>query len=123
MDTPDESKVKWRTERTLTTTSFAVLSVLSLRDHSTYDLIRQMRLTMHYMWPRAESNVYAEPPRLVEAGLATAREEWSGQRRRTIYSITVPAGPRSPPGSPPERPAALRERGAREGALRGERHP
>ena len=65
-----------------------MLSVLSLRDHSTYDLIRQMRLTMHYMWPRAESNVYAEPPRLVEAGLATAREEWSGQRRRTIYSIT-----------------------------------
>jgi DNA-binding PadR family transcriptional regulator len=85
MHTPIESKSQ---ERTLTTTSFAVLSVLSLRDHSTYDLIRQMRLTMHYMWPRAESNVYAEPRRLVEAGLATARTEWNGQRRRTIYSIT-----------------------------------
>jgi DNA-binding PadR family transcriptional regulator len=47
-----------------------------------------MRLSMHYMWPRAESNVYAEPRRLVEAGLAEAREEWNGQRRRTIYSIT-----------------------------------
>ena len=85
MNTPIESKSQ---ERTLTTTSFAVLSVLSLRDHSTYDLIRQMRLSMHYMWPRAESNVYAEPRRLVEAGLAAAREEWNGQRRRTIYSIT-----------------------------------
>jgi DNA-binding PadR family transcriptional regulator len=85
MHTPNESKSQ---ERTLTTTSFAVLAVLSLRDHSTYDLIRQMRLTMHYMWPRAESNVYAEPRRLVAAGLATAREEWKGQRRRTIYSIT-----------------------------------
>jgi PadR family transcriptional regulator, regulatory protein AphA len=85
MDTPVGSKSQ---ERTLTTTSFAVLSVLSLRDHSTYDLIRQMRTSMHYMWPRAESNVYAEPRRLVEAGLATAREEWNGQRRRTIYSIT-----------------------------------
>ena len=85
MDTPVESKSQGRA---LTTTSFAVLAVLSLRDHSTYDLIRQMRLSMHYMWPRAESNVYAEPRRLVEAGLATAREEWNGQRRRTVYSIT-----------------------------------
>ena len=85
MDTPVESKSQ---ERALTTTSFAVLAVLSLRDHSTYDLIRQMRLSMHYMWPRAESNVYAEPRRLVDAGLATEREQWKGQRRRTIYSIT-----------------------------------
>jgi DNA-binding PadR family transcriptional regulator len=85
MNTPDESKSQ---ERTLTTTSFAVLAVLSLRDHPTYDLIRQMRLSMHYMWPRAESNVYAEPRRLVDAGLVAAREEWNGQRRRTVYSIT-----------------------------------
>jgi DNA-binding PadR family transcriptional regulator len=48
-----------------------------------------MRLSMHYMWPRAESNVYAEPKRLVDDGLATAREEWTGSRRRTIYSITA----------------------------------
>ncbi len=93
MDTPIESKSQAANqgpaqERSLTTTSYAVLAVLSLRDHSTYDLIRQMRLSMHYMWPRAESNVYAEPRRLVEAGLATAREEWNGQRRRTIYAIT-----------------------------------
>jgi DNA-binding PadR family transcriptional regulator len=72
----------------LTTTSYAVLSVLSLRPHSTYDITRQMRLSLHYMWPRAESNVYAEPRRLVEAGLASAREEWNGQRRRTMYAIT-----------------------------------
>ena len=85
MNTPIESKSQ---ERALTTTSYAVLSVLSLRDHSTYDLISQMQRSMHYMWPRAESNVYAEPRRLVEAGLATAREEWNGPRRRTVYSIT-----------------------------------
>jgi PadR family transcriptional regulator AphA len=85
MDTPNESKSQ---DRALTTTSYAVLSVLSLRPHSTYDITRQMRLSMHYMWPRAESNVYAEPRRLVDAGLAEAREEWNGQRRRTVYSIT-----------------------------------
>jgi len=88
MNTPDESKSQGRD---LTATSYAVLSVLSLRDHSTYDLIGQMRKSMHYMWPRAESNVYAEPKRLVEAGLAKVREEWNGRRRRTVYSIT-PAG-------------------------------
>jgi PadR family transcriptional regulator AphA len=85
MNTPNESKSQ---DRALTTTSYAVLSVLSLRPHSTYDITRQMRLSMHYLWPRAESNVYAEPRRLVEAGLATAREEWNGQRRRTVYAIT-----------------------------------
>jgi PadR family transcriptional regulator, regulatory protein AphA len=85
MNTPIESK---KQERALTTTSYAVLSVLALGDHSTYELIKQMRYSLHYLWPRAESNVYAEPKRLVSAGLAEAREEWTGERRRTVYSIT-----------------------------------
>jgi PadR family transcriptional regulator, regulatory protein AphA len=85
MNTPVESKSQ---ERALTTTSYGVLSVLAIRDHSTYELTKQMRLSLHYMWPRAESNVYAEPKRLVAAGLAEAREEWRGGRRRTVYSIS-----------------------------------
>ena len=85
MNTPNESKSQ---ERPLTTTSYGVLSILALRDHSTYDLTRQMRISLHYMWPRAESNVYAEPKRLVAAGLARSREEWTGSRRRMVYSIT-----------------------------------
>src|SRR5262245_13078540 len=85
MNTPIESKSQ---ARALTTTSYAVLSVLAIRDHSTYELTKQMRLSLHYMWPRAESNVYAEPKRLVSAGLAEARDEWNGGRRRTIYSVT-----------------------------------
>ena len=85
MNTPIERKSQ---ERELTATSYAVLSLLAIRDHSTYDLTKQMRLSLHYMWPRAESNVYAEPKRLVAAGLASDREEWNGSRRRTMYSIT-----------------------------------
>jgi PadR family transcriptional regulator AphA len=85
MNTPNERKSQ---ERTLTTTSYAVLAVLALRDHSTYELTKQMRYSMHYMWPRAESNMYAEPKRLVAAGLVTSREEWTGERRRTVYAIT-----------------------------------
>jgi PadR family transcriptional regulator, regulatory protein AphA len=85
MNTPVESKSQGRA---LTTTSYGVLSVLAIRDHSTYELTRQMRLSLHFLWPRAESNVYAEPKRLVAAGLAEARTEWNGSRKRTIYSIT-----------------------------------
>jgi DNA-binding PadR family transcriptional regulator len=59
-----------------------------MRDHSTYELAKQMQLSLHYFWPRAESNVYAEPKRLVAAGLARARQEQTGARSRTIYSIT-----------------------------------
>jgi PadR family transcriptional regulator AphA len=85
MNTPIESKNQ---ERPLTTTSYSVLAVLALRDHSTYELTKQMRFSLRYLWPRAESNVYAEPKRLVAAGLAESREEWNGERRRTVYSIT-----------------------------------
>ena len=74
--------------RPLTTTSYAVLGVLAIRPWATYDLAKQLRRSLHYFWPRAESNLYAEPKRLVEAGLADAREEWNGDRKRTVYSIT-----------------------------------
>src|SRR5207247_10361396 len=53
-----------------------------------YELARQRRRNLHYFWPRAESNLYAEPKRLVEGGLAEARSEPVGKRRRTVYSIT-----------------------------------
>jgi DNA-binding PadR family transcriptional regulator len=85
MNTPAESKSQ---ERALTTTSYAVLAVLALRPHSTYELAKQAGLSQHYLWPRAESNVYAEPKRLVAAGLAESRKEATGRRARTVYSIT-----------------------------------
>jgi PadR family transcriptional regulator, regulatory protein AphA len=80
--------------RPLTTSSYAVLGLLAIRPWATYELAKQMRRSLHFFWPRAESNLYAEPKRLVEAGLAEAREEWNGDRKRTVYSITT-AGRRS----------------------------
>jgi PadR family transcriptional regulator, regulatory protein AphA len=80
--------------RSLTTSSYAVLGLLAIRPWATYELAKQMRRSLHFFWPRAESNLYAEPKRLVEAGLAEAREEWNGDRKRTVYSITQ-AGRRS----------------------------
>jgi PadR family transcriptional regulator AphA len=75
--------------RPLTTTSYAILCLLAIRPWSTYELAKQMRRSLHHIWPRAESNVYAEPKRLVEAGLARAEAQTIGKRPRTVYTITA----------------------------------
>jgi DNA-binding PadR family transcriptional regulator len=75
--------------RRLTTTSYAILGLLALRSWSSYELAKQLRRSLSHFWPRAESNIYAEPKRLVAASLAVARHEHSGGRRRTLYSITA----------------------------------
>lgn len=74
--------------RRLTTTSYAILGLLAIRPWSTYELAQQMRRNLHYLWPRAESNIYAEPKRLVEGGFAGVRSRPQGKRPRTVYSIT-----------------------------------
>ncbi|MDP3899153.1 MAG: PadR family transcriptional regulator [Mesorhizobium sp.] len=73
---------------TLTTTSYAILGQLALQPWTMYDLAAQMRRNVTFFFPRAESQVYAEPKRLVERGLATADTEATGKRARTVYSIT-----------------------------------
>jgi PadR family transcriptional regulator, regulatory protein AphA len=80
--------------RQLTTTSYAILCLLAIRPWSTYELAKQMRRSLHHIWPRAESNVYAEPKRLVEARLASAEVQRVGKRTRTLYTIT-PKGRRA----------------------------
>jgi len=74
--------------RSPTTTSYAILGLLAIRPWATYDLAKLMGRSLHFFWPRAESNLYAETKRLVDAGLAEARKEWNGDRKRTVYSIT-----------------------------------
>ena len=73
----------------LTTTSYAMLGLLAIQPWSTYELAKQMRRNFHYFWPRAESNLYAEPLRLVSGGWAKALSRPVGRRRRTVYSITA----------------------------------
>lgn len=73
----------------LTTTSYAILSLLSVQPWSTYELTRQMDRSLGRMWPRAQSKLYEEPKKLVDHGLATARKDAVGRRSRTVYSITA----------------------------------
>lgn len=75
----------------LTTTSYAILGQLALRPWTTYELAAEMRRNLHFFFPRAESQIYEEPKRLVAAGLAKATKELNGRRSRTVYAIT-PAG-------------------------------
>jgi DNA-binding PadR family transcriptional regulator len=74
-----------------TTTSYAILGLLTVRPWTTYELAQQVRRSLNWFWPRAERKLYDEPKRLVASGLATAREEWTGKRRSTVYEVT-PAG-------------------------------
>ncbi len=73
----------------LSPTSYAILGLLAIKPWSTYEITKQMRRALLHVWPRAESNLYKEPQRLVEAGLATARRRLVGRRERTEYAITT----------------------------------
>jgi PadR family transcriptional regulator, regulatory protein AphA len=78
----------------LTTTSYAILGLLSLRSWSTYELAEQMRRALGLFWPRAESGIYREPKKLEALGLARSTTEYVGMRPRSRYAIT-PKGRRA----------------------------
>lgn len=74
---------------TPTTTSYAILCLLAVRDWTAYELSVQMNRSVGDMWPRAASVVYEEPKRLVALGLATATATATGKRSSTTYGITA----------------------------------
>ncbi len=71
------------------TTAYALLGLLSVRPSTAYELAQQVRRGLGWFWPRAERKLYDDPKRLVADGLATATEELTGRRRRTVYTITA----------------------------------
>jgi DNA-binding PadR family transcriptional regulator len=73
----------------LTTTSYAVLGLLSIKPWSSYELTQQMDRSLGRMWPRATSKLYEEPKKLVDRGLARANAGRTGRRTRTVYTITA----------------------------------
>jgi DNA-binding PadR family transcriptional regulator len=71
------------------TTSFAVLGLLSVRPWTTYELAKQVQRSLNWFWPRAERKLYDEPKQLAERGYAVATERFTGKRRSREYSITA----------------------------------
>lgn len=82
-------QVMSRTDDALPTTAYAVLSLLALRSWTGYELTQQAKRSLHFVWPKAESLLYAQPPRLVAAGLARVEVERVGGRSRNRYSISA----------------------------------
>jgi len=72
----------------VTTTSYALLGLLALRPWTTYELAKQVQRSLGWFWSRTERKLYDEPKKLVAAGLATATEQRTGKRPRTVYAIT-----------------------------------
>jgi PadR family transcriptional regulator, regulatory protein AphA len=73
----------------LRTTAYAMLGMLAIRPWTTYELAKQVGRGLGQFWPRARSNLFEEPKRLVAQGFATATEEQVGKRPRTVYTITA----------------------------------
>ncbi|RPI11198.1 MAG: PadR family transcriptional regulator, partial [Actinobacteria bacterium] len=72
-----------------TTTSYALLGLLRIKPWTTYELAKQVQRSLGWFWPRTERKLYDEPKHLVALGLATATEEHTGNRPRTVYKITA----------------------------------
>jgi len=72
----------------LTTTHYALLCLLSAREWTAYELVGQMERSVGAVWPRAQSNLYADLKRLATDGMADAVTEHIGRRPRTTYRIT-----------------------------------
>lgn len=70
----------------LTTTSYVVLGLVAVSPgYSSYDMKREVQLSIGKFSNFPHTSLYTEPARLVEAGLLTAQEEESGRRRRSFF--------------------------------------
>jgi DNA-binding PadR family transcriptional regulator len=76
------------TDTALTITSYAILGQLALRPWSMYEMVKNIGRTLHWFWPRAESQIYAEAKRLSARGLVDTEHAPRGARERTIYRLT-----------------------------------
>ena len=76
---------------TLTTTEYAVLTVLAVETPcvalSGYDLLKIVERTTRYFWKPTKSHLYAVLPRLVERGLATRRAAPSTRARSSTRVV------------------------------------
>lgn len=70
-------------------TGHALLSLIALRPRwSTYELAGQVTRALRFLLPRAESRVYDEARSLARRGLVHAEDDSSGDRPRTVHSLT-----------------------------------
>jgi len=72
----------------LTTTSYAVLSLLDVFGEATpYTLKQALERSIENFWPVPHTTFYDEPARLAKAGFLSESQERGG-RRRKLYALT-----------------------------------
>jgi DNA-binding PadR family transcriptional regulator len=72
----------------LTTTSYAVMSLLDLLGEATpYDLKQVLERSIQNFWPVPHTTFYDEPARLAQGGYLSQRQETTGRRRKR-YALT-----------------------------------
>jgi PadR family transcriptional regulator, regulatory protein AphA len=72
----------------LSTTSYVILGMLSLRPMSGYEIKRVADFSVRHFWTISYGQIYPELKNLVEAGLAEPEDGSVGSRQRTLYRLT-----------------------------------
>jgi DNA-binding PadR family transcriptional regulator len=68
--------------------TYGLLGMLAVRSWTGYELTRQVRRSLRFIWPTSEGHLYREQKRLVTLGWAVVEQEQTGQRTRNRYTIT-----------------------------------
>jgi DNA-binding PadR family transcriptional regulator len=69
-------------------TTFGLLGLLAARSWTGYELTKQVRRSLRFVWPASEGHLYRGQKQLVDLGWATVESEPAGQRSRNRYTIT-----------------------------------
>src|SRR5438552_16167692 len=81
--------------RTLPTSTYAVLGLLSLTPLAGYELAQAVNKSIAYFWPMSKTQVYSELGRLDSLGLVDAAEvEQERLPDKRVFTLT-PAGARA----------------------------
>lgn len=72
-------------------TTYGLLGLLAVRSWTGYELTRQVRRSLRFIWSVSDGHLYREQKRLVDLGWASVEDEPAGRRFRKRYTIT-PSG-------------------------------
>lgn len=67
--------------------TYGLLAMLESRSWTGYELTKQLRRSLRFVWPSSEGHLYREQKRLVDLGWATVEKEPAGARSRNRYHI------------------------------------
>jgi PadR family transcriptional regulator AphA len=69
--------------------TYGLLGLLAVRSWTGYELTRQIRRSLRFVWSVSDGHLYREQKRLVDLGWATVEKETAGRRSRKRYTITA----------------------------------